>query len=356
MKIQIKFTTVTPLCQIVGVDEKKINGKQVKYTAVQKMPMYIMAGDEKVFVKMPVYTANGFRGKLRREATGLLYEKAIEKGLSLGKNALVIAKSFHAQNAGSNVTYNNCPLELEREIREVNPVVSLLGTSLAISGKINVSPMLPKEKDLEGNLVFPIAKSTGDVVKYFSKCASIVVSYKKDDLLTKSDNTKFFTFAQLNEWEQLVGESKSDKIAAEKFNKDKKEDEEKVKKVENLNAGHVISTEEVNVGTDFYGSIVSSDVLTEIEKGLLISSLVKMAKKPLGANNSHGRGKVNYEITFGESIIRSEWNEYMSSSTVSVTLDNEAQTYVNSFDEWLESIEEKNIQIGNMLEVLREKK
>ncbi|WP_152184400.1 hypothetical protein [Sulfurimonas indica] len=337
MEIKIKATAVTPLCQISGVEETMIDGSKVSYTAIQKMPMYVPIGDEKVFVKLPIYTANGFRGALRRVSTRILYDKAIEKDISLGKNAIVIGKSFHAQNAGGNVSYTNCPIGKEREIREANPVVSYLGVSLAVSGKVSVSPLFPKEKDPDGNLVYPIAKSKNDNGGYYAKCSSIKVQYKVDDMERRSENSKIFTFQTLEEWDEVVKNSRE--------NKD----------VENLNASHVISTEEVHAGTDFYGSIVSTDKLTDIEKGLLISSLIKLVKKQLGAIGSHGRGKMNYELTFGKSVIRSKWNDFLSNASVSVSLDDDASKCVAAFEEWLENIDEKNIQISEMLDRINEK-
>jgi len=360
MKIDIKFTTVTPLCQMANLEKKMIDGAEVNYQAIQKLPMFIEMGDEKVFVKLPVFTANGFRGMLRRAETSILYKKAIEKGLDLGKNknTASMGKSFFAQNAGGNVSYTNASLKEERDIREANPVVSMLGASLAVSGKLGVSPMFPKEKDLDGNLVYPVAKSNGENTFYYPKCTYIHVRYKHDDLKVNSENSKLFSFEQLDAWEKEVAASKvraKELKEKQKSLKDKNEKEQLKKDSQDLTVGHVITNEEVCAGTDFYGSIVSTDVLTDIEKGLLIRSLIDISKKEMGALNSIGRGKVNYEIVFGESVIRSEWNEFKSSCSVHVTLDKEMQGYVDVFNEWLENIEEKNIQISEMLDKIGEK-
>ena len=63
MEIKIKFTTVTPLCQMANVEKKMINGSEVAYQAIQKLPMFVDIGDDKVFIKMPAFTAYGIREK-----------------------------------------------------------------------------------------------------------------------------------------------------------------------------------------------------------------------------------------------------------------------------------------------------
>lgn len=335
MKIGIKFTTVTPLCQIFGLEERQENGSKVKITAIQKLPMFVEVGEHKYATKIPIYTANGFRGKLRREATSLLINKALEKNISLGKNALSVGKNFHAMNAGSSTSYTNLDFATENEIRNENPVISLLGTSLAVSGKINVSPFIPKKVSKDGELEHYV--NVNDNNRAYSTIIEKNTIYKKDDIISRSRFAAPLGDDFLDEWEQLVAEAKANK------------------KVSNLDAGHVQVNEEVMAGVDFYGSIISSDKLTDVEKGLLIASLLKMSSESIGALNASGRGKVNYEIiindngTTNDGIIRSQWDEYLSESKVTYELSDEMQNALDIFNAWLDDISEENIQVDEKL-------
>ena len=339
MELDIKATTVTPLCQIYGVEERQIAGNTAKtnVTAIQTLPFFIKHGEDTKSVKIPVFTGNGFRGNLRRQATKLLIDKALEKGHSLGKNSLSVAKSFHAMNAGSSVTYTNVSFDKEDEIRALNPVVSLLGTSLAISGKIAVSPLVPRKFNTEtGELEHYVAVSSNNHM--YSTVTSMKTSYKKDDIINNGIFSAALGEEVHKDWEQLVKDSKDNSEAS------------------NLGAGHVLTHEEISSGVDMYGSIIPSAPLTDIEKGLLLTSLINLTKKPLGALSASGRGKMDFTIVINgrshddnDGVIRTSWNEYGSRVVVNADLSKKAQGYIDSFNEWLEDLSEESIQVEKIL-------
>jgi len=336
MNLKIKFTTVTPLCQILGLEERQDGGSKVNITAIQKIPMFVDIGDSKYVAKIPVYTANGFRGKLRREATSLLINKALEKNIDLGKSSLARGRNFHIMNAGSSATFTSIDFETEDEVRKANPLVSLLGTSLAISGKLSVSPLIPKKFSKETKS-FEHHVALSDKKRAYSTIVTQNTIYKKDDIIARNRFAAPLGEKVLDEWEQLVAQAKADK------------------KILNVDAGHVQSNEEVMPGVDFYGSIISSQKLTEIEEGLLIASMIKMGERSIGALNATGKGKVDYEIIINEKenshdgIIRSKWDEYLSESTVTYELSEKSQAALDAFNDWLENITEENIQLEQKL-------
>jgi len=337
MELSIKATTVTPLCQIEGVEERMVSDTKANITAIQKLPFFIKDGEDTKSVKIPVFTGNGFRGILRRQATKLLIDKALEKGLPLGKNSLSIAKSFHVMNAGSSVTYRGVSFEKENQIRTMNPVVSLLGTSLAISGKISVSPLIPKKMNIETGELENYVR-TNDNSKIYSTATSLKTSYKKDDIASNTIFAAALGEKVHKEWAELIDNSKKDKNAAK------------------VDARHVLTHEEISMGVDMYGSIIPTAPLSDIEKGLLLTSLINLTKNPIGALSASGRGKMDYSIIINErahddndGVIRTVWNAYGSKVNVTADLSAEVQGCIDSFNVWLDNISEESIQIEKLL-------
>ena len=321
---EIKFTTVTPLCQIKGQESKMIDGKERKYIGVQKMG--VLFGSDKKYFKTPFFTANGFRGKLRRAITDMIVTKAVENGASLGKSPTDKAKSFHAMNAGSSVTYNRPTFKDEDEVRKNNPLVSLLGTSLAISGKVAVLPLIPKQIDQVGDMTY--CYHTSDEGHVYSNIVEIQTFYKKDDIVDHAPTTEKLGEDVIVEWEKLAREDGTQ------------------------SASHVQAREVVIPGVDFFGGIVSLSELTDVEIGMLLRGLEAVAHKRLGSANSIGLGLVNYEIVIngGDGIIRSREDKFGTETIVSSEYSPELLEKTSLFDAWLENIDSSNIDVNGMLE------
>lgn len=328
--IDIKATTVSSLRQIDKTENDTIMVKRglfrIDFDGVKKT------------LYSPIYTANGFRGLIRRTATNIILTKLKEKNIDLGG-----ATNFHLMNAGGGNNYQAQSFEIEDKVRELNPLVSMLGTSLAVTGKLSISDLVPMEVAEDG---MKLCYRVNDSGALYSSIVQVENIIKKDDMLDHTGNANFMSSEEIIEWENFVSENQSKRMAT----KDKGA-KDKVKK-ESIK--HIQGRESVIAGVDFYSSISTIDgvtALTDIEKGLLVRTLEKVVKHTLGSNSNTGSGRMNYTVTlFGDSTITAVCDpRFIYKVEVETDYTDEVQGYCNAFDAWLDSVTEENIQLDKVL-------
>jgi CRISPR type IV-associated protein Csf2 len=329
MNVSLKVKNITPLLQIEGIAKERIKylGNTEVDTTTQKTIVKLIDG---IPVEIPVYSANGIRGLLRRVASSILVEKYLEKG-----NTIKPA-DFHLMFAGGGSNFQSQPFEVEEKVRELNPVISLFGTSLAIEGKLMVTYLEP-----ENPLIRIYENEDGIFAK--SQILQKFVFIKKDDILQKTKYGRFLTKEDIKEWEKTVLETQE-----QRKKERSSENENKTKKVA---IQSILAKYYIVPNTVFKGFISYKYPLTEIERGLLIKTLERAVYEQLGSTLNLGFGVCDWEINIGNEskIIAKSKDENIFAKDLSVVLSDEDEKSVEEFEKWLEGIDKKNIEISKVL-------
>lgn len=332
---EIKFTTATPLCQI---DE---GGEVIK---IKRMPVIVSVdGNAPKTLRTPIYTANGFRGMIRRVGYELILEALFKKGSD--HKAIGGPTNFHLHNAGGGNNFQGQPIAIENKVRELSPLVSVFGASLAVEGKLIVDNFIPKRETGTGDYdyCYGVVASGEREGSLYSNIVAERTFVKKDDMLDHTGNAQYMEEKEVSDWEVFA----SDNQALRAQTKDKS-DKERVKK-ETIK--HIQSQEYVIPGVEFYGSIEEKIPFTDLEKGMMIRILERASKKRLGAGANTGHGKVEYSISFmnGCSLNTAVKQPNGITVTTNLQLNEEGNRCVGIFDGWLENITEENIQLDKIL-------
>jgi len=328
----IKFTTITPLVQIEnGADTIEI----------KRMPVFVNVNGSEQILKTPIYTANGFRGALRRTSFSLILEAMQKKGIPI--NSLGGATNFHLHNAGGGNNYGEQSVAIERKVRELSPHTSVFGASLAVEGKLIVQhfvPMIDNGDSLD--YCYYIIQKGDNAGQIRSSAYGTETIVKKDAMLDHTDNALLLSDEEIEEWKIFVSSNNKERTVA-KENKD-------ADKVKKATIRHIQACEYIPQGIDLYGAIEYKMELTDIEKGLLIRSLEKMATKRLGGRANTGNGKVAYSIEFLDGCsLTTRVDKERINMKVELSLNKEGKACVKAFDEWLEQLTEENIQLDKVL-------
>ena len=193
MKINISMTTATELAQISSSESG--TGDKIGQIKIKEQKVLVDTGDGVKTLITPYYTGNSFRGKLRRASTQMLLETAIKKDIA------VTADAFHLMNAGGGPTYSGQLFKIEEQVRELNPLISLFGASLAISGKLITPNLMPYKEIVDGQGVYYYSTNEED--------GSIYSNITAKNLFIKTDDDKLLFVPKygncaLNQKEQLA--------------------------------------------------------------------------------------------------------------------------------------------------------
>lgn len=339
MNISLDVKNITPLLQIdsnIKKRYKELGNAEVDTvvdTVTQKTMMQFYEG---LPVEIPYYSANGLRGLLRRVASSILVEKYLEKGNEIK------ADDFHLMFAGGGNNFQTQPFEVEDRVRELNPVISVFGTSLAVEGKLmitNLEPTNPAVKIIE-------KKNKDDEVEVYaiSQILQTLFFTKKDDVLQKTKYGRFLKKEDIVEWEKKVLETQEQR----KKERNDKEIDTKTKKVA-IQA--FLAKNYIVPNTKFKGYIKDKYPLTNIERGLLIKALERIVYEQLGSNSSVGFGVCDWSININNKskVLAESKEENIFDKDLNVKLSKEDKEAVKEFEEWLENIDKKNIEISKVL-------
>lgn len=335
MRIKIKATTATELCQI----EKSIPATATTPSRiipkVQKVIMNNSKGIEKELLT-PIYSGNGFRGMLRRLSLKILLEKAIEK-----KFKFTNAVDFHLNNAGGGNNYQRQPFDIEDMVRDCNILVSVFGTSLAIGGKIKTPTLMPY-RHVEGGVKEYYYSERKDGSLYSPRMFDETF-YKRDDVVDRKGNAKYLSKEATEEWLEHVRENQEATAKG-------RESGEKVSK-DTIKAN--LARDYVVRGTDFYTALseMSTYKMTEPEKGMVYKALELLVLENLGSNEARDFGLMEYEISFQDgSSLTTSVDEYLEPTITKKDYKKEVKASIAAFDDWLENtFDEASFNLVNIL-------
>jgi len=333
---RIRCKLLSPLAQIDKTDKDKTLGTNIirikSITFADYDSDYAPSNPEgeqmPMLVRIPIYTANGFRGLLRRKAAKIIAQKAIDKGLTLSR------KDFHLMFSGGGNNYATVPsISLQHKIRELNPLASLFGTSLALESKLIISDLVP---------VHRMTKHLSDNDYLFSQLIGKTTLITRDDILLGTKYSRFVSANDIEEWiehnQEQIKQRKQDRM-------DNVKNDEKTKKDTIKN---IIAKEYIIPGTILEASISFKSEPTPIERGLLLSALIEAASEQLGSSISNGFGYTEYTVTENENIVMESFRrkDFLPACNVNYDKDNE---YLVAFRKWLDNLKQENISIDALL-------
>lgn len=327
MNLRVRFKTVTPLLQIESSDT--INGVP---TVTQKRKEEVFNG---MVVRYPYYSGNGFRGLLHREIADLVMKKALFKGIKID------ATNFHLLSAGGGSNYQTQDLAVELKLRDLNPIASVFGLSLALEGKLMITDFEPTDK---------MYRERKDKTGFYSELVKIANYIKKDELVDGKNG-----YGRILSLDDLIAYNEENEIVQEQRKDARETTGESIKK---LGIKAYNGREYVIAGATFNGYIGSKKELTDIEKGMLLIGLEAVSRKQLGSTHNLGFGVVNYIISEDDGSETSR--EVLATATNEKNIFNpildtrytdEEKACIKAFNEWLENISEENILLSNTLKV-----
>lgn len=323
INLGVDVTTVSPVAVIEG--NETLVGKTV--TKIKKEAIFNENGEIEY---IPYIPANGFRGILRRLATKRLVDAVKE---NIGEKYFN-DRDLHAMLSGSGTSDQPLTYQDVEKIREKNPILSLFGTGLIVSGKLNITNIKP-EKDIDARSMIKIANYT-----------------KVDDILQKSKFATLFSKEQIEEWEKSVLENtlaRSEQRKKNKILKEMKEKPEKTVKKETIQ--HYFGKEYIPSGLKMHGSIRLVDA-TNLEVGAFIASLIDFAKEgAVGSSRNVGFGVIDFSVIDLESekeiINKTSDENYIFNSIVNVDLELSPaiKEAYDEYTEWLKNATKENIEV-----------
>jgi len=334
MRIKIKATTATELCQIEK-STKASKGEPATILLKEQKVIVINSRGVEQSLYTPIFSGNGFRGALRRLSLQILIEKGIEKGFTF-KNG----DDFHLNNCGGGSDFQTQPFDIEDKARETNPLLSVFGTSLALSGKLKTPNLIPYKNVEDGIKEFYFAEREDGSVYFTRKYNDRF--YKGDDILDRKGNAKYLSPEVSQAWQKKVEENQED-IG-------KTRDTDKKAKKEFIRAR--LGRDFVVRGTRFYTALseMSTTQMTEVERGMVYAALELLVLENLGSNKARDFGLMEYEVTFQDgSSLETSVDEYLVASVTKREYKKEVASSIRAFNDWLENdLSEKAFEIASL--------
>ena len=281
----------------------------------------------------PYYSGNSWRNILRREIASYITKK-------IGCN--LKPTDFHLNFAGGGSNYQLQPIEVVKKIRELNPIASMFGASLAIEGKLMVSNLEPQNK---------FWKETKEGYRY-SALKGVVTYTKKDDLLVTGSVSPYVGFVDAEDREEYL-EINAD-IQEARANARQKEDGD-AEKIKKANIQSFNKAECIIIGANLTTYLGAKEELTPVEYGMMLKGLELMTKQQLGGLKNKGYGVVSYSITkedesSSRTVIESSKNEEnIYNPNTETFYSNEEKEAIKAFEDWLENATAENLEISKIL-------
>jgi len=249
-------------------------------------------------------------------------------------------------NVGGGNDFQRQLFETVDKVRDLNPVLSVFGASLAISGKIKTSNFIPYKSFVDGVPEY-YAYETEDG-RLFSSIEYDDNFYKMDDLLDKKGNAKLVSDDVIMAWRERAEENIKLISASRDENNDEKNSSNKKIKKETIKSQ--LRRKFVIRGVDFYGSFGEIEELSPVERGMIYKAIEVFVLENLGANEARNFGLVNYNIEYKDgSILETKVNEFLEPVITKKAYNDEVMSSINAFNEWLETLSEENLFISDIL-------
>uniref|UniRef100_UPI00404817D4 RAMP superfamily CRISPR-associated protein n=1 Tax=Aliarcobacter sp. TaxID=2321116 RepID=UPI00404817D4 len=267
----ITATTVSPLMQMDQNSE-------------QRKRFVLVDG---VYFNEPFFSANGFRGLLRRVMTKDMVEIIRKKE----PNYKLKAEEFYLYSSGTstdrksidNISWDEIP-----KLREKAPILSLFGAGLSsISGKCAVSDLKP----ISNHKNIKIVQNEDEVeIKKIMPLLQTQVFFRTDDFLKDTILKPLVDIEDITTWQK-------EHIKAVHTSKEKKKSGETQKETD-TNIAQVIDIESIMPNVTLSNSInpLYGQKFTDIELGLLLKALLELSQMQIGSQKRLGYGVLDWHV------------------------------------------------------------
>lgn len=359
-ELKIDTKVVTNLLQVEPTykgDKDMSSG--TKASMVRTKKRYYIAEDGTLSSE-PFFSANGFRGILRRNITRKIFATLEQKD---GKKFSV--DTVHLYASGGGTTINNftsfLPDKLtytyKEEFRKSNPFISLFGAGLGdMDGKVAICDLVPKQKDTK--LIKQLF-----AVRFDETERASVLSPLLDEASVKEYQN---TLNKIREGNKDIQKKQKELESAEKLYKSMIENNESDKELGNLqekiagmkkdlqdlldgkgmNYLQPYKAEYIVPNTQLTSSIGTRAgyELNDIERGMLLYGLIATSKQNIGSYTRIGWGALNWEVKNDneELLFRTVCNpSYFLSKNTTVT--DKGKEILQPFFDWVEKINRDDI-------------
>jgi len=319
--INITATTISPLVQTTQNDVLR--------------KRYILIDD--VYFNEPFFSANGFRGLLRRLMTKNMVEIIQHKE----PNFQLSSEQFYLYSSGSSTdrkSIDNIAWDEIPKVREKAPILSLFGAGLSgISGKCAVSDLKPTHQH-------KVIKVTQDEDKIENKR---ILPLSQNQLFFRVDDfSKDTMLKQLVDIDDITNWKKEHTIAVKK-SKEKKQSGETEKEKES-HISQIIDIESIMPNVTLSNSInpLYGQKFTDIELGLLIKTLLEVSQMQIGSQKRLGYGVLDWHVELYGQIMFSTIcdKDYIFNKTI--TTSKKCKELISIFDNWaLKNYNSENLKL-----------
>ena len=342
----IDATTVTPMLQIEPTAKTNKDKLTKASNVVTKKRKYVTENGN--VVDVPFFSANGYRGILRRIITSSIFsaiESKDNKKFGLNSIHLYVSGGGTSNDGISGLNYAE-----KIEVREKNPFISCFGAGLSdIDGKLSVSDIAPVIKDskhigYQYGVRFDESQRSSILSPLLDK-ASIEEHQKELEKLRASTKS----LVKLEEALTKLKKELSENPDNEKLSDEIDELEIKIaneKEDKGMSYQQVYKAEFILPNTQMSSSIGARAgyELTELEKGMILFGLIQTSQQSIGSYSRIGWGTNKWEVKDknGETLFRTIPNEkYVLQKNTEVT--ELGEKMLKPFTDWLEKIERKDI-------------
>ena len=327
--ITIRVKTVSPLLQM---DSEGLQRKR-----------YVVENGH--FYREPFWSANGFRGALRRVATKTLGDAVAKKEPGFTYNAENMYLYASGAGADKKSIEKVTPVSLQC-VREKAPILSLFGAGLSqISGKTAVSDLRVSDNQENGVDKYRIVEKN-DKEYAFSNFLESHTYYRDDVAVKQGVLSNLIDQEDINEWikehyKAVVVSKEAKKSSGDNNAKESESHMQQPVTVECITPGTMLTT---------CINPISGYDFTDIELGCLVKSLVTLAPLQIGAAKRYGYGRLDWEVAInGEALFELERDSDFTAN-YSMTVTDKAKELMGVYEKWLEdNATSENIDIANII-------
>lgn len=267
----ITAITVSPLMQMDHNDE-------------QRKRFILVDG---IYFNEPFFSANGFRGLLRRVMTKDMVEIIRKKE----PNYKLKAEEFYLYSSGTSTdrkSIDNIAWDEIPKVREKAPILSLFGAGLSsISGKCAVSDLKP----ISSHKNIKIIQENDEIeLKKIMPLTQTQIFFRTDDFLKDTILKPLVDLEDITSWQK-------NHIKAVQTSKEKKKNGE-TEKESDSNIAQVIDIESIMPNVTLSNSInpLYGQKFTDIELGLLLKALLEISQMQIGSQKRLGYGVLDWHV------------------------------------------------------------
>lgn len=342
---KIDVTTVTPMLQIEPTAKTNKDKLTKASNVVTKKRKYVT--ENGTLVDVPFFSANGYRGILRRNITSAIFGEIEKKdGKKFGLNSI----HLYASGGGtSNDGISGLNYVEKAKVREDNPFISCFGAGLSdIDGKLSVSDITPVIKDKHIGYQYGVRfdeSQRSTILSPLLDKESIEKHEKEMEKLRASTKSLIKLEEELLKLKKKKEENPTDDKIDEEINElEIKIENERESK--GMSYQQVYKAEFILPNTQMSSSVGTRAgyELTDVEKGMVLFGLIQTSQQSIGSYSRIGWGTNKWEVknANGELLFTTIPDEkYVLHKETKIT--DLGYEMLKPFEEWLEKATRESI-------------